>query len=552
MNDWLSHLPDSLKHDTSAVVYQRLKTHRQRTLESSLADVFVVAMPLRKSYHLDRANHQANVDRAFLRLFQSPTFRRVQGRDHLFLAHFWEFSAWSSVLPRLIPPEYLEKLEHVTCTRYEYYGASRWNQQYLTTTEEPKALFGKPWEPTRYSIATPHASAPEIEIVEPRLSSWIERPNWVFYHTREEPFHCGATELRRLPIKHADLFEGSIGFGLPRDQWLEAWSASKFSLIVRGDTPGTTSFVNAVAFGCIPVIISDAFEKVVFPFKQHLDLNDFAITISEEQFLREPGALMPYLRSLAPVEIEARLSSLARAQRLLLYNHPQSETLTTILEYFAKIKRLPVSSIDIESADSDPAELGDVFKFVFSQVFLFGRASALRVSDRAVGARDCLSIERTHGWNVTSLSHRELASPGRELPDEVGFVCAESVNLGALDTLVARGCVVSALALSVPDGRFALLVQVARLAWRNFTLVNLLPDSVVYLNYNHPRTLRLQRDFLTRQVKRVTPDWFVRRVNPDKFIAVVQKWLRLLSRDREAWAWALKRKGRKLLGKFES
>jgi Exostosin family len=347
MNDWLSHIEEDLRHDTSRILYQKLKAHPWRTLDPREASLFVVAIPLRKSLHLDNANHRRNVDEAFSELFKQTSFHRFDGSDHLFLAHFWEFSAWSSLLPQLIPPPCLARLSNVTCTRYEYYGMSKWENLLRTKPQacaRPLSLYARPWEPTKHTIVTPHATAANLPIVSPSFGEWGTRVNWIFYHVRRTPFHHGATELRHLPVNRPELFEGCIGHDINREDWLKGWAKSKFALIVRGDTPGTTAFVNAIAAGCIPVIISDGFEKVVMPFKDDLDLAGFSVQIPEEEFLANPERVMPMLRSLPDEILRSKLECLKRAQRLLLYTHPESLSASMILERFQKIDRSPVEA----------------------------------------------------------------------------------------------------------------------------------------------------------------------------------------------------------------
>lgn len=553
LNDWLSHIPASLKHDTSGVVYDLLKTHPLRTADFSKADLFVVAIPLRRSYHLDRENHRDNVDLAFSALFKTPTFQRFQGNDHLFLAHFWEFSAWSSVLPKLIPSEYLERLENVTCTRYEYYGVSKWeNVSNILPQDcpEPRSLFTKPWEPTRYTVLTPHASAPELKVYEPNFDEWSGRPYWIFYHTRREPFHCGATELRHLAIEKRELFEGSIGYGLPREQWVQSWGQSKFALIVRGDTPGTTSFVNAISAGCIPVIISDAFEMVVLPFKSHLSLEEFSIILPETHFLNRPESVMPYLKSLQRSVVEEKLTRLREVQRFLLYRHPKSRTIQTILSEFAAIKRFPVPCINSKLTQVESMDLDEVHRFILGQIFLYGRGKFVVVS-RAEGTLNSLNVLKQHfGW--TGSVHHDLSSDETWNSEEdsllkIDYAYIDDKSLNDMGIIFGLEHLPSAVCLNKPESSLRLGLQALSLARKGFTLVWTGSSRTCYLNYGHQRTLRLQRDMLLRGLRLYLPDraWvLLERTNFSKHLETGQKTLRFLRRDRSRLWWAIKKRAR--------
>ena len=73
---------------------------------------------------------------------------------------------------------------------------------------------------------------------------------------------------------------------------------SKYGFHVRGDTPGSHSFFNAIKVGCIPVIISDLFELVVLPFKSKIDLGKISISFSEAEFLEDPDMCVDILRNI--------------------------------------------------------------------------------------------------------------------------------------------------------------------------------------------------------------------------------------------------------------
>ena len=90
---------------------------------------------------------------------------------------------------------------------------------------------------------------------------------------------------------------------------------AKYCLVPRGDTPSSSRFYDAVACGCVPVVISDAFELAFAPppSTEHgserdsssnsgwpLDYSSAVIRVPEAEFVR------------APVE--------ALAQRLRLHN----------------------------------------------------------------------------------------------------------------------------------------------------------------------------------------------------------------------------------------
>ena len=49
--------------------------------------------------------------------------------------------------------------------------------------------------------------------------------------------------------------------------WAARWPQARYCLVIRGDTPTSHAFVNALISACIPIIISDAFIEEGMPFQ---------------------------------------------------------------------------------------------------------------------------------------------------------------------------------------------------------------------------------------------------------------------------------------------
>jgi hypothetical protein len=99
---------------------------------------------------------------------------------------------------------------------------------------------------------------------------------------------------------------------------------SKFCLVIRGDTPHSHSLFAAVKAGCIPVIISDWYLFYAPPFPATLNMWDFSIFLSEQEFMQHPQAVLASLQDLPDNVIQAKLEALEWAQRIMLLDHPES------------------------------------------------------------------------------------------------------------------------------------------------------------------------------------------------------------------------------------
>ena len=111
---------------------------------------------------------------------------------------------------------------------------------------------------------------------------------------------------------------------------------SKFCLILRGDDPQTSRFYDAIATGCIPVIINDGFHLVVAPFKNQINYGSFTITIPESMWHIGPNAdpwgSLHFVINLPKADRQLLIKYLLKNGRSLLWNHPQSDVVGRALQ----------------------------------------------------------------------------------------------------------------------------------------------------------------------------------------------------------------------------
>ena len=70
-----------------------------------------------------------------------------------------------------------------------------------------------------------------------------------------------------------------------------------FILVVRGDTPTSSHFSDAIAAGCIPVIVSNGFFQYGAPFNRLLNLQDVIASVDEDEWVASPtNATEEFLR----------------------------------------------------------------------------------------------------------------------------------------------------------------------------------------------------------------------------------------------------------------
>ena len=123
----------------------------------------------------------------------------------------------------------------------------------------------------------------------------------------------------------ADLSVGTAPRMTPR-QYRELMGNSTFCLILRGDTPSTRKFSEAVLAGCVPVLIAD---MPAWPFDQRLDYTSFTIEFDWRAAMRSPRAVIEMLLRVTPAQLAAKQAALARVRPHFRYHaDPQADGAT--------------------------------------------------------------------------------------------------------------------------------------------------------------------------------------------------------------------------------
>uniref|UniRef100_A0A6C0IJT1 Exostosin GT47 domain-containing protein n=1 Tax=viral metagenome TaxID=1070528 RepID=A0A6C0IJT1_9ZZZZ len=336
LNDWLCDNNTKIGH-LDEQLYNHFKNHDKRTLNPEKANIFIIGIPIVKSFFTDRTNHYNNIIQAILKVKNNKYFQINQGKDHLILADHYELSAWADMFQnKEFTDMYQDTFEHVTSTRYEVYQKNKWISppEYLINICPALTLLVPNWELTRYSIIVPYNYYFNSVII-PNYDEWNTRKFYVFYQESCRDYAHGASKLRKLPVEYfIDKVNCSIGLGLPINEYSHNMKNSKYVIVTRGDTSGSHVFVNSIGAGCIPVIISDMFEKVATPFNDIINLQAYTIIISEKDFVEDPHILFKTLDSLSELDIHNKINNLIEVQKLMLLEHPESTCCDAILNSF--------------------------------------------------------------------------------------------------------------------------------------------------------------------------------------------------------------------------
>ena len=103
----------------------------------------------------------------------------------------------------------------------------------------------------------------------------------------------------------------------PHEEYLQRMIRSVFCLAPRGDTTSSRRVYEAIAAGCIPVIIAD---KLALPFQKRLRYEDFTLRVGEQEALARPMRLLKRLRAMAPEQIRRMQAKLQQVRPAFLWH----------------------------------------------------------------------------------------------------------------------------------------------------------------------------------------------------------------------------------------
>jgi len=206
------------------------------------------------------------------------------------------------------------------------------------------------------SIVVPMVSDLALDgpIKTPTYDEWSARHTTVSYHfeTRKYALEChgsfDATPLRNASLNLAKALEKvnlkqNISRGrLPEKDYKTILQDSQFCLIIRGDTPSTHSFYDALAAHCIPVIVSDSFRDVATPFiSSGVNLTAFTIQISQQQFSTDAVAVAERIKQIThnSQEMGRLYNGLAKHRPSLLWHIDGSKAGSRVLDDVTKTCR---------------------------------------------------------------------------------------------------------------------------------------------------------------------------------------------------------------------
>ena len=116
-----------------------------------------------------------------------------------------------------------------------------------------------------------------------------------------------------------------------KDEYLDEIKDSQYCLVFTCDDPQTSRYFDAVAAGCIPVVINDAWRVSVAPFSSQINYDRFTVTIPESAWIGDPAAAIHLIYHHPHAALKRRYEALLQARPEIMWRHPQSNVATRAL-----------------------------------------------------------------------------------------------------------------------------------------------------------------------------------------------------------------------------
>jgi len=323
--------------DGEKTILGALERHPLRTLDLNEAEIFVVPTPVSEllAYGCQWENCTW-YDDAFNALAKQPTFQKAQGHKHIIVALSWPLftKRWSAFMPAL--SRNYRMLENVTVAHnYDPFGCLELNEIKKDFAVNDFHKMYEREDPVTNAVSLGLGFNDPFPPVKPTYSKFENSNHFIFYHSRTNEMAYGSTPYRFAPLDEKvieQLPPSSIGFDVPKDEWIADFTTSKFCLVIRGDTPHSHSLLYALRAGCIPVIVSDDYSLYAPTFKSSMAIEDFSVFIEEEKFSEDPTRELLRLKELPEDLIRSKLESMYVAQTLAVPSHPKSLFVPALLK----------------------------------------------------------------------------------------------------------------------------------------------------------------------------------------------------------------------------
>ena len=103
----------------------------------------------------------------------------------------------------------------------------------------------------------------------------------------------------------------------PHEEYLQNLLRSRFCFAPRGDTASAKRLYEAIAAGCIPIVVSD---KLRLPFESQVDWPAFSLRYKERDVADDPRRVLRDVQAMPTARIDAMRQRLLAVRHMFLWH----------------------------------------------------------------------------------------------------------------------------------------------------------------------------------------------------------------------------------------
>jgi hypothetical protein len=174
-------------------------------------------------------------------------------------------------------------------------------------------------------VPVPYVVAHPQWLVQETLPQY-QRHLWLFFRGHLPKNYFDKFEVRRritevlkgeknVSVAPADTKSGAVYE--THDMYLQNLMRSRFCFAPRGDTASAKRLYEAIAAGCIPVIISD---KLQLPFQRQMSWESMSLRYSEQAVAKDPRIVLRDVKAMSPARLAAMQKNLLAVRHMFLWH----------------------------------------------------------------------------------------------------------------------------------------------------------------------------------------------------------------------------------------
>ncbi|CAM9459711.1 unnamed protein product [Choristocarpus tenellus] len=326
----------SYLQDTNLMWLEALRKHSWRTMEPEDAEVFVLLFDVDESKMAGMCRGESHHDRtenAVQTVISSPWYQRNNGRDH-----FWPLGHWHILYKehKYYPQSLRNVIVNMTVGRYSTWQQSTQDVSYWMGDGKLEVERGRPWwrnkDEWRCTVLVSVRAREDTYKHDLSYEEWHARGISVYFRGKEG----SCTDSAGAATSRAKVFDLNVlpntsihkNHAATHEEYVREIQDAQFCLVMECDDPQTSRYTDALAAGCMPLVVDSGFRLSAAPFNRWINFDKIMITVPSNMWNQDPTGAVHYIYTLPESRMRPLYNNMIKARKYLLWEHPHSMVAT--------------------------------------------------------------------------------------------------------------------------------------------------------------------------------------------------------------------------------